>query len=34
MVIAACKRELEADRRGYRKHSNPADRAIVELFAQ
>jgi hypothetical protein len=29
LILAACRRLIEADRRGWRKHHNPADYALV-----
>jgi hypothetical protein len=33
VVIAACRRLIEADRRGWRKHHDPADWRLVVAFA-
>ena len=34
MVIAACRRIIVADRRGWKKHGNPADMKLILQFDQ
>jgi hypothetical protein len=34
MVVAACRRIIEADRQGWKKHGNPADLRLVLAFVE